>query len=100
MVPYEGSLQIRTNQFIQFSNGPHFEILRYVSNCSLYFLANQAGHTNRFVLLNKQSWKLDWFTINCVSTIKSAFLMTLNINARRSQFRLTSGKASCKSLQK
>ena len=55
MVPYEGSLQIRTKQFIQFSNRPHFESLRYVSNCSLYFLANQAGHTNRFVLLNKQS---------------------------------------------
>lgn len=89
MVPYEGSLQIRTSQFIQFSNRPHFESLRYVSNCSLYFLPNQAGHTNRFGLLNKQSRKLHWFTINCVSTIKSAFLTTLNINARRLQFRLT-----------
>lgn len=89
MVPYEGSLQIRTSQFIQFSNRPHFESLRYVSNCSLYFLPNQAGHTNRFVLLNKQSRKLYCFTINRVSTIKSAFLTTLNINARRSQFRLT-----------
>lgn len=89
MVPHEGSLQIRTNQFIQFSKRPHFESLRYVSNCSLYFLANQAGHTNRFVLLNKQSRKLYWFTVNYLSTIKSAFLTTLNINARRSQFRLT-----------
>ena len=55
MVPYEGSLQIRTNQFIQFSNKPYFESLRYVSNCSLYFFTNQAGHTNRFVLLSKRS---------------------------------------------